>query len=362
MKVNIRAGCITLECEKASERISDLLAFASRQNQKRSFLFVSKVLGKHIPVRPTRMRQCYNELANACFQPYSDTFVIGMAETATGLGAGIADSLARMHPSLNIYYQHTTRYKFDHPEWFRLTESHSHAVDHIVYQPQESLLDPISACKHLILVDDEITTGNTLIQLLEAVIKKLPNLHKVTIATLVSWLPVKAEKRFQQLPVPVEFKQLIKGSFNFEPNEAFNTSLPENVDAGICTIDARTDLGRLGMLMPHLVPPLLVPDCKSPSVILGTGEHLYESFLIAEFLEKKQCDVVFQSTTRSPIMFGDCIQRKIEYPSGKNTVNYVYNLPRDRKMHVLCENLAHEQINGLANDFYQEVSYERTTP
>jgi len=361
MKADIQAGRITLECEAGAERLPGLLAFASRQNQKRSFLFVSKVLGKHIPVRPRQMRQCYNELAHLCRRPGLDTFVIGMAETAVGLGAGIADSLAKMHPRVRVYYQHTTRYQLDHPEWFRLAESHSHAVDHIVYQPQTSLLDAIGGCRHLILVDDEITTGKTLFQLAQATIEKLPNLNNLTIATLVNWLPANAEQHFRQLPVPVQFKQLIKGCFSFEPNQAFKVNLPRNADVGICNIKARTDLGRLGISMPHTIAPSPAPDCRGPSVILGTGEHLYEPFLIAESLEKKHRDIVFQSTTRSPIMFGDCIERKIEYPLGANTVNYIYNLPRDRTMHVLCENHAHEKTDGLANNCYQEVDCERTT-
>ncbi len=36
-----------------------LLGFAARANPKRPFLFVSRVLGRHVPVRPSQMRASY---------------------------------------------------------------------------------------------------------------------------------------------------------------------------------------------------------------------------------------------------------------------------------------------------------------
>ncbi|CAK9885520.1 MAG: hypothetical protein XXXJIFNMEKO3_01920 [Candidatus Erwinia impunctatus] len=40
-----------------------LFDIAERRNPKRAFLFVSKVLGRHIPVKPAVMREVYQQLA-----------------------------------------------------------------------------------------------------------------------------------------------------------------------------------------------------------------------------------------------------------------------------------------------------------
>lgn len=140
---HIKAGKLSIMLSHGEARLDELLAFASRENHKRGFLFVSKVLGKHIPVKPSAMRSIYNELADACISSLpisqtlstassSTTYVVGMAETATGLGAGVADSLARQCPAMSVIYQHTTRHVLpEHEAWFSLSESHSHAVDHI---------------------------------------------------------------------------------------------------------------------------------------------------------------------------------------------------------------------------------------
>src|SRR3546814_15177903 len=40
-----------------------LFGFAERRNPKRAFLFVSKVLGRHVPVRPSIMNASFHSLA-----------------------------------------------------------------------------------------------------------------------------------------------------------------------------------------------------------------------------------------------------------------------------------------------------------
>jgi len=54
-------------------------------------LFVSKVLGKHWPVRPTVMREIHARLATQIANLPGPLLVIGMAETATALGRGVAE-------------------------------------------------------------------------------------------------------------------------------------------------------------------------------------------------------------------------------------------------------------------------------
>lgn len=85
LKVTPTGGTIALD---------ELFDVAERRNPKRAFLFVSKVLGRHIPVKPSVMRAVYQQLAAlfpACEQ--GPVLFIGMAETAVGFGAGVFDEV-----------------------------------------------------------------------------------------------------------------------------------------------------------------------------------------------------------------------------------------------------------------------------
>ena len=60
MKIDLKTGILSLEENK---KLDSLIGFGSRINKKRGFLFVSKVLGKHLPVKPFVMKNIYKELA-----------------------------------------------------------------------------------------------------------------------------------------------------------------------------------------------------------------------------------------------------------------------------------------------------------
>ncbi|MCP5843002.1 phosphoribosyltransferase domain-containing protein, partial [Klebsiella pneumoniae] len=88
----LSCGTLSVTPTGGISAIDDLFEIAERRNPKRAFLFVSKVLGRHIPVAPEKMRAVYRQLAEQ-FPPLSDgpVLFIGMAETAVGLGAGVFD-------------------------------------------------------------------------------------------------------------------------------------------------------------------------------------------------------------------------------------------------------------------------------
>ncbi len=354
---HIQAGSLAIDCSFGAARLDELIDFASRENQKRGFLFVSKVLGKHIPVKPSVMRGIYNELAEQC-AINRNTLVIGMAETATGLGAGVADSLARNNPDLSVFYQHTTRHHLACPVWFTLNERHSHAVDHIVYRPNDAIYADIQTCNRLMLVDDEMTTGSTLLQLAEGVLARVPAIKELIIVTLVSWLKKDRMAAFEALAIPIRFVQLMKGEFSFTANPAFSAVLPENIDDGLCYASSRDDLGRTGLKMPYELTAadgrLELGARATAAVVVGTGEHLYQPFLLAEQLEKT-ADVLFQSTTRSPILKGDAIKTRTRFTVTDGKYNFIYNQPEMRQQFILCESESLSRQNGLLNGQQQEI-------
>jgi len=395
MQIEIDAGLLDLELHRGAARLDELLGFASRQNPKRGYLFVSKVLGKHIPVRPHRMRALYAELAEACAavcpglparagrRPASPrglgvdagtdrgvdptwtgpgptgadrggaagcnaalscgpTLVVGMAETATGLGAGVADELARRCAGGPVFFMHTTRHCLPVAPWITLDEVHSHAVEQLLYPPGEALAHLLPQVCRLLLVDDEMSTGRTLGLLARRLLSHLPALTDLLFVSIVDWLTPHDRSRLASLPASVHFVSVLQGRFVFRPRPGFAPRLPATLDGGLAPGPAREDLGRRGLGMPHrevfagelaaAFGPLPEPAACPPLAVIGTGEHLFLPFLLAEALEREGYDVLFQSTTRSPILIGGAIRRKLELPLDKGRVHhYCYNLDPARR-------------------------------
>ncbi|HEX4728488.1 MAG TPA: phosphoribosyltransferase domain-containing protein, partial [Jatrophihabitans sp.] len=182
-----RLGAALVDPIGQSPDAADLLELAIRHNPRRAHLLVSRVLGKHLPADPVLVYASSRLLgllvADALTGRSSDVeagrrllatalagrqpaapagsaaeqllahcerhtdavpaIVIGFAETATGLGHGVADTL-------QAKYLHSTRRRSDGPA-IRFHEEHSHAVDHLL-QPADP--DLLGGDVPVVLVDD----------------------------------------------------------------------------------------------------------------------------------------------------------------------------------------------------------------
>ncbi len=92
-------------------------------------------------------------------------------------------------------------------------------------------------------------------------------------------------------------------------------------------------------------------ETDKPLAVIGTGEYAYKPFRIALALEEAGYDVLFQTTTRSPILMGDAIasQRQFMDNYGDDIPNYLYNLDTDRLPIVIYEHLAMLDKHPLAS-------------
>ena len=185
--------------------IEDLVGLALRQNPKRAHLLVSRVLAKHVPTEPAlvmaagkllgafiavelmalngpadqEQRQQVMALAAQLtaalqFPPgqghpaiaaleagltrlsteVPEALVIGYAETATGLGRLVANALG-------AYYIHSTRHATPGiAPVAGFEEGHSHATSHAMVPASPHWLDGDGP---VVLVDDEFSTGSTVI-------------------------------------------------------------------------------------------------------------------------------------------------------------------------------------------------------
>ncbi|WP_374983305.1 phosphoribosyltransferase domain-containing protein [Streptomyces fradiae] len=157
----------------------DLLGLALRDNPKRAHLLVSRVLGKHVPQSPALVRGSGYELGRRVRALLGEAearraVVVGYAETATGLGHCVADGLA------HAPYLHSTRRPVPGvPRAAGFEESHSHHTSHLLLPEDPELL---AGPGPLVLVDDEFSTGNTVLNTVRALHERYPRERYVIVA------------------------------------------------------------------------------------------------------------------------------------------------------------------------------------
>ncbi|MFJ2471651.1 phosphoribosyltransferase domain-containing protein [Streptomyces sp. NPDC087659] len=159
--------------------LKELLGLALRRNPKRAHLLVSHVLGKHVPQRPSvvyghgyELGLRVRELLGS--EEAARAVVLGYAETATGLGHSVADGLA-LAP-----YLHSTRRPVDGvARAGGFEESHSHATSHLLLPEDPKLL---AGEGPLVLVDDEFSTGNTVLNTIRDLHARHPRGRYVIVA------------------------------------------------------------------------------------------------------------------------------------------------------------------------------------
>ncbi|MEV6543624.1 phosphoribosyltransferase [Streptomyces sp. NPDC051665] len=159
--------------------LTDLLGLALRRNPKRAHLLVSNVLGKHVPQSPSivygygfTLGRRVRELLGT--EECARAVVLGYAETATGLGHAVADGIA-----LAPYLHSTRRPVAGVATAGGFEESHSHATSHLLLPENPELL---AGEGPLILVDDEFSTGNTVLNTIRDLHERYPRDRYVVVA------------------------------------------------------------------------------------------------------------------------------------------------------------------------------------
>ena len=161
------------------DELPELLGLALRRNPKRAHLLVSNVLGKHVPQRPGTVHGAGFGLGLRVRELLGDedaarSVVLGYAETATGLGHSVADGLA-----LAPYLHSTRRPVAGVAQVGGFEEEHSHATSHLLLPENPDLL---AGDGPLVLVDDEFSTGRTILNTIKALHKRFPRERYVVVA------------------------------------------------------------------------------------------------------------------------------------------------------------------------------------
>ena len=375
----------------ATYQLEDLLGFAQRINPKRAFLFVSKVLGRHIPVAPSTMRHAFTDLANLVPSDLPEPIlVIGMAETAVGLSAGVHQALQTRYP--NALLLNSTRHaqhNDDNSETLLTTfsEDHSHASQHLIYQSSDKVTqEQLLASKTLIMVDDEASTGNTCVNVVTALRSAgLAQLEQVHLTTLVDWSlnqnqdAADMEDTISTRLPNIDFYRhhLLSGAWQWTdaPNpEPITMPSVDTTEAGsqplgntgnwgrFPTLDS-TDgfddyLARFQAVFTRFNGQVPYDKEQLPEriLVLGSNEFVWLPFLLAEWLETQTQDskpvatVKFSALTRSPIALGGAITTMLSFHDnyGLGMTNFAYNVdPSDWDLIVLCVETAADSVDDM---------------
>jgi len=337
LTIELPTGQLDVTVVRSDLPLDLLCGFAARQNPKRGFLFVSKVLGKHIPARPSAVRDTHRRLAAKIPSNLpGPVVVIGMAETAICLGHGVYDEYVRLNGREDVLFIHSTRYRLSNEAAVEFLEEHSHAADHKIYQPMHAADRSLFRCaRSVVLVDDEASTGKTFVNLVRALQGSMPVLQQVVTVVLTDWRG--AERRaatMADMPVGSASVSLLEGQYRFSPAaNAVAIKMPQVAGNGQLKdrLLAR-NYGRLGLRGPlSSLPQVSLPVNQGQRLlVLGTGEFAYPPFLLAERLEEKGVDVYFQATTRSPIILGGAIGVHLCFRDNyeDRILNFLYNVHR----------------------------------
>lgn len=342
---------------------TDLVSVLKRENNlKRKYLLLNKAQGKHYPAMPLDALEMFECLGKK-IEPYikkEKILVIGFAETATAIGTKIA-----MY--LNTLCMQTTREDFKNLDYIFFSEEHSHATEQKIIKNDLDLI--INEIDRIVFAEDELTTGNTIINGVKAIRKIYPeSTFKFSVVSMLNCMNEEHLQRFEN--EQVSFFYLMKDSNeNYEKQIEHITQIPDELiqhndakDISIIEIPVALDLRRLTHMskvkeacdkMLEIFDSMLIKN--KDILVLGTEEFMYPGLVLGSELQQKGNTVHFHATTRSPIMPSDCegyaITKRHTLKSlyDINRVTYIYNVRKYDEVIIVTdakvtENLGLEQL------------------
>ncbi|MFC8126482.1 phosphoribosyltransferase [Streptomyces sp. NPDC057302] len=342
--------------------LSDLLGLALRRNPKRAHLLVSNVLGKHVPQHPSVVYAAGHDLGVRARTLLGDAearraVVLGYAETATGLGHCVADGIG-LAP-----YLHSTRRPVDGVRQAGgFEESHSHATSHLLLPEDPRLLTRDGP---LVLVDDEFSTGNTVLNTIRALHELFPR-ERYVIVALVDMRTPQDQGRLadfaREIGARVDLITMASGTVSLpdgvlEKGQALveeyeASALPQSRRApgtvarvGLDWPAGVPDGGRHGFTPEHRtaldaalpgmaerIAQALLPDAQGTApapalaparvLVLGFEELMYPPLALGAALEERLgggTEVRYSTTTRSPVLAVDdpgyAIRSRLVFPA-----------------------------------------------
>ena len=369
----------------------EMALIAKRENNtKRNYLVVNKYQGKHIPADPGKALGLFSALAGLVEGRYQGErlLLIGFAETATAIGEALA-------VQLGADYMQTTREQIKGVEYLYFSESHSHATEQKVVKDD---LDAVilgagtGAKPHLriVFVEDEVTTGNTVLGIIQLMRKEYGESLRFSVASLLNGMDGEAQEKYRNNGIDMVY--LVKTDHSGYPelagrwaadgvyhkcqpfcrnqgqarklcpikqNPSRRCEVPGmEISAPGCINARRLHKGAdyqaaCGLLWQGIQEKISF-GAGQEVLVLGTEEFMYAPLYVAQKIQELGSHVRYHATTRSPIMVGKSpcypLHERYElvslYDAGRTT--YVYDLAKYNLVLVITDA---EPGNGQNGDF-----------
>ncbi len=331
----------------------ELVSVGKRENnRKRNYLVVNPLQGKHIPVRPGKALELFDVLAGIVKDAYNKErlLVIGFAETATAIGAEVAIRLGER-------YIQTTREEIPQAEYIYFSEAHSHATEQKLVK--KAVDRAIGEVDRIVFVEDEVTTGNTILSIVGRLEEMYGRNIKFAVASILNGMTKEHMRVYEEKGIRCHYilktshKDYGRIADQFAENgsyEACDASCRHEIDEVRFTgwMDTRKMVDS-GIYLRSC--ETLWKDMESVFhfekggriLVVGTEEFMYPALFIAGCIEKLGCEVWCHSTTRSPIAVsaeaGYPLRTRYElismYDPGR--VTYIYDIGSYDRVFVITD-------------------------
>lgn len=352
---------------------AELVRIAKRENNtRRKYLVVNRLQGKHIPVSPKEALQMFRSLAELIKEAYPSErlLMVGFAETATAIGAAVAIEC-------QAAYMQTTREVIDGVDYLYFSESHSHATEQKLVKTDLDKI--IGKTDRIIFIEDEVTTGNTILNIVRLIQKTYAKPVSFAVASILNGMNEEALENYQNLKIPVHY--LVKTTHDTY------TEIAEQYQAdGIChictkpqeeeiqrqkemrqqkkatqQIEMQEISGWINTRRLHVADTyqqaceqlwkeiqqkyhyIKETETGRRILVLGTEEFMYPALYVGAKLEEAGYTVRMHATTRSPI----AVSKEEKYPLhtryelaslyDKNRITFVYDLTEYEEVLVLTD-------------------------
>ncbi len=325
----------------------ETLRLAKRANNpKRSYLLVNPLQGKHLAVSPRESLRMMQTLGKQLAAEFPEArLVIGFAETATAIGAMAASCFGE-----DCVYIHTTREPLPENSAVYFEEEHSHAIEQLLYcREMERWLEKTET---VIFIDDEISTGKTLLNIIQQLSARFPAFRqkRLAAASILNRLTAENETRLESAGIVSRYLVKLPEADYSRAVEGFRIEearLPEGEPQSWERVPVSWCSPRKGVLAfdyldvccrksEALLPRFkeLLPS-KASVLVLGSEECMFPALVLGAVLEQQGgWEVRSHSTTRSPIgistQAGYPIQEgwKLQSLYDPARTTYLYNLAR----------------------------------
>lgn len=361
----------------------NLVRIAKRENnQKRNYLVVNRLQGKHIPVKPYKALAMFQALAAQLQGQYNEEklLVIGFAETATAIGAAVA-------AALNADYIQTTRELVPNVTYLYFSEEHSHATEQKLVK--EDIDCAMKTIDRILFVEDEVTTGKTIQNIIDILRKQYVKKIKFSVASILNGMNQDALDRYKKYEIDLFWLVKTNHAAYVEKAESFRGD-GTYIDCKINFIEGNRQEKNTILERKNLFDIISIKNnrkmdtrrvvrcaeyhqfCESlyqnivnktdlnkahKILVLGTEEYMYPALYTACQLEAQGKEVRFHATTRSPIV----VSNEEDYPLhvryeltsfyDNTRTTYIYDLQRYDTV-VIMTDADNEMTEGLCSLVY----------